>query len=77
MRILRGYPVPSKMAVSGGKSAVVRDILAFQLLADDDDDLVLLANEGLKDLACLGCKRFAKTWSIVVKFVNFNEMKPA
>ncbi len=43
------------------KSAAVRDILAFQLLADDDFDLILLANEGLKDLACLGCERFAKT----------------
>ncbi len=28
MRILQGYPVPSKMVVSGGKSTEVRDILA-------------------------------------------------
>ncbi len=48
-----------------------RDILAFQLLADDDDDLILLANEGLKDLAQLGCERFAKTWSYLVKFMHF------
>ncbi len=50
----------SKMAASGGKSAVVRDILAFQLLADNNYDLILLANEGLKDLAALGCERFTK-----------------
>ncbi len=49
-----------KMVVSGGKSFVVRDILAFQLLADEDFDLILLANEGLKDLAHLGYERFAK-----------------
>ena len=41
---------------------MVRDILAFQLLTDDDDDLILLANKGLKDLAKLGCERFAKRW---------------
>ncbi len=55
--------VPSsffKMEASGGKSSAVRDILAFQLLADDDFDLILLVNEGLKDLAHLGCERFAK-----------------
>ena len=48
------------MVVEEHKSAVVRDILAFQLLADDNFDLILLANEGLKDLAHLGCERFAK-----------------
>ncbi len=48
------------MASGGEKSAAVRDILSFQLLADDEDDLILLANEGLKDLAKLGTERFAK-----------------
>ena len=50
------------MASGGGKSAVVRDMLAFSMLADDDDDeLILLTNEGLRDLAKLGSTRFAKT----------------
>ena len=60
--ILRRVPSSfSKMAAEECKSIVVRDILAFQLLADDDFDLILLANKGLKDLTCLGCERFAKT----------------
>ncbi len=49
------------MASRGGKSAAVRDILAFSMLADDHDEIILLANEGLKDLAQLGSTRFAKT----------------
>ena len=49
-----------KMAASGGKSSVVRDICAFLMLAEDDDNIVLLANEGLKVLARLVSERFGK-----------------
>ena len=77
MRILQGYLVPSKMAVSSGKSTVVREITEFSLLCDDDDDLVLVAFEGLKDLAQLGSERFAKTACFVVNLVHFTEMQPA
>ncbi len=41
------------------------------MLSEEDDDLIILANEGLKDLAKLGCERFVKTWSFMVKFIYF------
>ncbi len=41
-------------------SNAVREILAFQMLCDDEDDLILMAHEGLRDLARLGSERFAK-----------------
>ncbi len=56
------------MAPKKEKSDAVRDILSFQLLADDEDDLILLANKGLKDLAKLGCERFAENLCFVIKF---------
>ncbi len=43
-------------------------------MCDDDDDLVLLAFEGLKDLAKLGSERFAKTVCFVVKLVHFQSI---
>ena len=55
---------------------MVREITTFSLMCDDDDDLVLLAFEGLKDLAQLGSERFAKTLIFVVKLVHFPEMQP-
>ncbi len=48
-----------KMVAKKEKNDAVRDILSLQLLADDDDDLVLMAHEGLRDLAQLGSARFA------------------
>ncbi len=56
------------MASGGSKSDAVRDILAFQMLAEDDDDIVLLANEGLRDLAHLGSERFAKNHAFCCQF---------
>ena len=47
------------MADEDQKKSVVRDICSFLMLSEDDDDLILLAHEGLKDLVSLGCERFA------------------
>ncbi len=66
-----------KMADEDQKKSVVRDICSFLMLSEDDDDLILLAHEGLKDLVSLGCERFAYKCWFVVKFIHFSETQPA
>ncbi len=58
----------SKMEDEDWKKSAVRHICTFFTLSEDNDELIILANEGLKDLASLGSERFAKECSILCKF---------